>query len=245
MQVFFEIHSGLPREGPGDTRSTLKALSLLSDLKKIPQMADIGCGPGMQTLDLLDATDGTIVAVDNHQPFLDQLAASAARRGVADRLQIVNADMATLDFEPQSFDLIWSEGAAYCMGFENALKAWKPLLARRGALAVTEISWTKPDRPEEVQRFFDDEYPPMQDIAGNLAAFERAGYSEVGHFVLPESAWWDHYYIPIGKKLPEFREKYKNDAEALGAVELHDLEIEMYRKYSDCYGYVFYVMSLG
>ncbi len=245
MRVFFEIHSGLPREGPGNRLSTRKALSLLGGLKKKPRILDIGCGPGMQTLDLVDASGGTVVAVDNHQPFLDQLTRSAEQKGVAHRVKTLNADMASLDFEPGSFDLIWSEGAAYCMGFENALNAWKPLIAARGALAVTEITWTKPDRPDELQRFFDDEYPPMTNVAGNLAMIGRAGYTAAGHFVLPKSAWWDHYYTPIEKKLPALREKYANDTAALGVVESHEQEIELFRKYSDYYGYVFYLMRTG
>lgn len=32
MSFFFEIHKGIPREGPGDNESTRKALSLLNDL---------------------------------------------------------------------------------------------------------------------------------------------------------------------------------------------------------------------
>jgi len=37
---------------------------------------DIGCGPGMQTLELARISGGRIVAVDNHQPFLDVLSLS-------------------------------------------------------------------------------------------------------------------------------------------------------------------------
>jgi len=107
MRIFFEIHSDLPREGPGDRRSTEKALSMLSDLRKNPHILDVGCGPGMQTLDILDLTDGSIVAVDNHQPFLDQLSEKVIQKGIAGRVQIVNADMFSLDFHQATFDLIW------------------------------------------------------------------------------------------------------------------------------------------
>lgn len=244
MRIFFEIHSDLPREGPGDRRSTEKALSMLSDLKKNPYILDVGCGPGMQTLDLLDLTDGSIVAVDNHQPFLDQLSEKVMQKGIAGRVQIVNADMSSLDFHPATFDLIWSEGAAYSMGFKNALSTWKPFLVKQGYLAVTELTWIRPDPPDEAKRFFAEEYPVMQNIESNLEAIRRAGYNVVGHFTLPESAWWDNYYTPIEKKLPAFREKYKDNPEALAVVELHEVEIDIYRKYSDFYGYVFYVMQI-
>ena len=167
MRIFFEIHSDLPREGPGDRGSTEKALSMLSDLKKNPYILDVGCGPGMQTLDLLDLTDGSIVAVDNHQPFLDQLSEKVMQKGIAGRVQIVNADMSSLDFHPATFDLIWSEGAAYIMGFKNALSTWKPFLVKQGYLAVTELTWIRPDPPDEAKRFFAEEYPVMQNIESN------------------------------------------------------------------------------
>ena len=244
MRIFFEVHSDLPREGPGDRRSTEKALSMLTDLKQNPYILDIGCGPGMQTLDILDLTDGSVVAIDNHQPFLDQLSTKVIQKGIADRVQIVNADMASLDFRQATFDLIWSEGAAYIMGFEKALSRWKAFLVKHGYLAVTELTWIRHDPPGEVKRYFDKEYPVMQDIESNLEIIRRTGYHVIGHFTLPESAWWEHYYIPIEKKLPAFHEEYKDNPEALAVVELHEVEIDMYRKYSDFYGYVFYVMQI-
>jgi hypothetical protein len=37
--------------------------------------------------------------------------------------------------------------------------------------------------------------------------------------------------------------KYKDDKEAMAFLAVQELEIEMYRKYSDYYGYVFYIMQ--
>jgi len=136
MQIFFEIHSGLPREGPGDSRSTKRAFALLSDLPPEPHVLDIGCGPGMQTLDLARLTRGQIVALDNHQPFLDELSARARRAGLGSRVQAIYGDMEDLPFPRASFDLIWAEGSIYIFGFEKGLRAWKTLLRAGGYLAV-------------------------------------------------------------------------------------------------------------
>ncbi len=85
----------------------------------------------------------------------------------------------------------------------------------------------------------------MQDIESNLAAIRRAGYRAIGHFVLPESAWWEHYYTPVEQKLVALREKYKDNPKALAVVEFHQREIDLYRQYSDYYGYFFYVMEVN
>ena len=69
MDFFFEIHKDLPREGPGDTESTRKAFRKLAGLPEKPQILDIGCGPGAQTMDLALFSEGIIYAVDTPQPF--------------------------------------------------------------------------------------------------------------------------------------------------------------------------------
>ena len=50
-EVFWEIHSGLPREGPGDIKSTRMVRLMLKDLPRNPRILDVGCGPSMQTIE--------------------------------------------------------------------------------------------------------------------------------------------------------------------------------------------------
>ena len=73
MQIMLDVHSGLPRQGPGDDESTLRALSFCTELPMQPAVLDVGCGPGMQTVALARGTDGTITAVDLFEQFLDDL----------------------------------------------------------------------------------------------------------------------------------------------------------------------------
>ena len=154
VNVFFEVHSGLPREGPGDNESTKKAYLTLQDLPENPRILDIGCGPGMQTIALAKLSKGRIDAVDNHQPFLEQLKKKAEEEGVSEKITVVNGDMLALNYEDGSFDLIWSEGAIFVIGFEKGLREWRNLLTNKGYIVVSELSWLKPDPPEEVRKFF-------------------------------------------------------------------------------------------
>lgn len=236
MAVFFEIHSGLPREGPGDAESLARALALVPGLPPRPLVLDLGCGPGTQTLELARRTGGFVIGMDLHLPFLHDL----ARRIGPERVAAVRGDMARPPFAAGRFDLLWSEGAAYIIGFGEALRAWRPLLKPRAALALTDAVWLKPDPPELARRLW-EEYPALTDISANLEAIASRGYEVLGHFTLPEDAWWRHYYTPLAARLPELRRKYAAAPAALEIVTAHELEIEVRRLYGDYYGYEFFV----
>ena len=244
MNIFFELHRDIPREGPGDNASTRKAFSLLTDLPARPRMLDVGCGPGKQTIELARISSGNILAIDTHQPFLDVLSKTAEREGLAGNISCLNKSMLELDFEPGSFDAIWSEGAIYIIGFEKGLRAWRPFLKKGGYLAASELSWLKPQPPAEIKAFWGEGYPGMKAQEENLEILRKAGYREVGHFTLPESSWWDDYYTPLEKKIPILSEKYRDDEEAMALLRGSQQESDLYRKYSDWYGYVFYIMQV-
>ena len=244
MSIFHEVHQGLPREAPGDNSQTRKALSMLAELPARPRILDIGCGPGMQTIELAKRTRGTITAVDIRKPFLETLRRKAIEAGLDDRVTVMQASMFDLDFEKESFDLIWSEGAIYIIGFEKGLRTWQPLLKRCGYLAVTELSWIKAGPPGEVKSYWGKEYPEMKSVEQNRRIIRAAGYAETGHFILPESSWWEPYYRPMQERIDQLRQKYAGDADASGSLDQIEREIEMYRRYPTWYGYVFYLMQV-
>jgi len=242
-KIFWKVHSGLPREGPGDNESTKKAYRMLKDLPENPRILDIGCGPGMQTIELAKLSGGQIVALDNHQPFLDQLKKSTKKENFSDRIKPVKGDMFNLNYDNSSFDLIWSEGAIFVIGFEKGLREWKRLLTDKGYLVVSELAWLRHNVPEEAKTFMKQCYPVIKTTEENLEVAQKTGYRIVGSFVLPEKSWWDNYYTPIETKLPFVKARYKNDEESLQFLALEETEIEMFRKYSDYYGYVFYILQ--
>jgi ubiquinone/menaquinone biosynthesis C-methylase UbiE len=243
MSVLFEIHSGNLREGPGSFDSTKKAISYLNELTTNPKILDVGCGPGQQSIDLAKLTKGNITSIDNHQPYLDSLSRRVINQGLEYRITILNRDMSKLNFEPNSFDLIWSEGAIYNIGFENGLRLWKPLLKSNGYIAVTEISWLKETPPKELQDFWLEAYPKMKYIENNLEIIKKCGYKSINNFTLPESDWWN-YYTPILEKINLLKEKYKNKKQVLETIDLELKEIDIYKRYCEYYGYEFYIMQV-
>src|SRR5262245_29336002 len=241
--IFFELHSGLPREGPGSHDCTARALTMAGPLPPQLQIIDVACRPGMQTMDrAVLVSEARIVAVDIHAPFLQELQRRAKAAGVAHRIEALRADMAALPFAPGSFDLSWCEGAAYIMGVGKALRAWQPLLRPGGKLALTEAVWLKPNPPQSVRRCW-AQYPDMRDMAFNRKLVRDCGYELLGDFVLPPNAWWDDYYGPKQKRLAALLRKYAGDSSATAVLTESRDEMELHKHYSDYYGYVFLVMQ--
>ena len=243
MHLFFELYSDLPRQGPGDDASTLKTLSLVPYLPRSPRILDIGCGSGMQTLALARRTGGCITAVDIHQPYLDRLEQKAREAGLSEQISTLNCSMESLSFEDESFDLIWSEGAIYLMGFRDGLKSINRFLKPGGTAAVTDVAYLVPHPPPQVAAFWDEEYPAIDYYKNNLSAIKAAGYRFIDSFVLPESAWWENYYHPLAARCRAFRRKYENNPEAAAIAEMTEKEIALFREHAASYGYVFYIMQ--
>lgn len=243
MDILFELHSNLPREAPGNNDCTAKALSFVPRLPQNPQILDIGCGTGMQTITLAKLTGGQVIAVDIHQPYLDVLQQSAESENLSSNIQTYNCSMFSLDFKNESFDLIWSEGAIYVISFPEGLQSWCKFLKPGGTLAVTELCWLVKNPPDEPLQFWNQEYPNMKHFEENISIIQDCGYTYINSFTLPESAWWDEYYIPLQERISVLKNKYQGDAEAENILESHQAEIELYRNYSRCYGYVFYIMQ--
>jgi len=243
IELLVKLHRGLPRQGPGTTASTLRALSLCQSLPTRPDVLDVGCGAGVQTLDLARATGGTVTATDLFPAFLDQLREKTEDEGLTERITIRQADMNALPFAPESFDLIWSEGAVYIMGFDSGLTSWRPLVRPGGWLAVTEVSWLTPNPSEECRRFWAEGYPGMRGVEENLAAARSLGWEPAGHFTLPRTAWTEDYYAPLAARLPSFEAAHAHDSEALEVAAMTRYEMDLLQRSLEHYNYVFYVLK--
>jgi len=243
MGIFWELHTDLPQQAPGSNALTEQVLASLPRLGPDARILDVGCGPGRQTLVLARGSEAHVVAIDLLLPFLDVLRKRADGAGLSERIETHQMSMSDMSFEDACFDLIWSEGAIYNMGFENGLRAWRRLLRPGGHVVVTEACFLVADPPEAVRRFWAEDYPGMLDIEGCLSATGRAGYRVIEHRVLPESAWWDDYYDPLMARSEALRGRYADDPAALAHIDRGVFECDLYRRHSDSYGYVFYVLA--
>lgn len=242
-ELFYKIFSDIPRLGPGDTHSTLKAIQAIKEIPDNPKILDVGCGTGMQTIELIKHFGSKIVAVDNHSPYLEKLNSEAQRKGFEDQILCLNANMLDSDFVQEKYDLIWAEGSIYIIGIKKGLETFCDLLKSKGHIAATEVSWLKPNPPQDLIDYWNQEYPSITTIEQNLKTIQSLGFKLINYFTLPESSWWDNFYNPLEKRLSAFRAEYHENMDALELIDFIQLEIDMFRKYSEYFGYVFYIVQ--
>ncbi len=244
MDVLYAIFDAtMPRQGPGSDAATRRAWAHLEDVPPQPRVLDIGCGTGMQTRELARLSGGRVLALDNHHPYLRALQQHAAREGVSRHIAPVNASMMALPFAPATFDVIWSEGALYIIGFAQGLATCRPLLKPGGYLVVSEITWFTPEPAPELRQYWQEEQVVVCTVEANLQRIVQAGYRCVAHMHLPTDAWWDDFYTPMCQRMDSLRQQYRDDPARLEVINQQQREVDLYRAYPDQYGYEFYVMQ--
>ncbi|MFC1596934.1 class I SAM-dependent methyltransferase [Planctomycetota bacterium] len=241
MDYFLELYGSLPRAGPGDDASTRRALEMMEHLPPEPRILDVGCGPGMQTVELLRVTGGRVVALDLFSQMISRVRKAAESAGFADRLDTIQGDMNEMTFAPSSFDAVWSEGAIYFIGFEKGLARVRELVKPGGYVAVSEAVWLESDPPREAIDFW-REYPEIDTVERKLELVSGLGYQNVGHFVLPASSWTELYYEPLAKRVSECEQAWKGIPEAEDVLAEARDEMLEFGRCSRYFSYAFFVM---
>ncbi|TVQ42674.1 MAG: class I SAM-dependent methyltransferase [Gloeocapsa sp. DLM2.Bin57] len=241
-QLLIDLHKSANRQGPGSDTETEKALDLSKIDRSAPlKIADIGCGTGASTLLLARLLKAQITAVDLLEDFLDILKGRAENLGLSEKITPLCCSMDNLPFEDAEYDLIWSEGGIYNIGFEKGVKDWNRYLKTGGLLVVSEITWITASRPLELQKYWQGEYSQIDIASSKISVLENNGYSPIGYFVLPEHCWLDNYYQPMQDSFKDFLNRNGNSKEARAIVEAENREIELYKKYKNYYSYGVYI----
>jgi len=241
MDYFAEFFKNLPRQGPGDDASTLRALAFMENLPEKPRILDIGCGTGAQTLALARALDCEITALDIQPEVLEILEEKIRAEKLEHRIKTLQASMLEMPFEEKTFDIIWSEGTIYNIGFEEGILEFKKFLKPGGYFAVSEIVWTRNDTPSEIYSFWKKAYPAMDFISSKTVILERQNMMPKGYFLLPEKAWMENYYLPMQEQKKEFLKNFGDDPEAKQIIRAIEGEFATYRKFRNYYNYAFFI----
>lgn len=241
LTLIREYFSGMDRQGPGSKESTIKALSFIENIHADSRIVDLGCGTGSQTIVLAQNTPGNITGIDLCPAYIDRLNYKAKKLNLQERVKGVVGSMDKLDFQSNELDLIWCEGAIYNIGFEKGMNYWNKFLKKGGYIAVTEASWFTEDRPKEIFDFWNEAYPEIDTIPNKITQMQKAGYVVIASFILPEICWIDNFYVPEITAQKIFLEKYKGNKSAEEFVKYEKRGAELYNKYKEYYGYVFYI----
>jgi len=236
-----EFFTELERQGPGSTEETIKALGFIGNLSDKTKIADLGCGTGAQTIVLAQNTEATITALDLYAGSIDKLNATIEKLGLQNRVKGVVGSMDNLPFQNDEFDIIWSEGAIANIGFEKGLNYWRRFLKKDGYIAVTYESWFTDNRPAEIEEWWLSAVPEMATIGYNISIMQKTGYIPVAAFILPESCWIDNYFIPQKARQEEFLKKHAGNKTVENMIAFLRREADLYSKYKQYYGYVFYI----
>ncbi len=241
FNLICEYFSSIERQGPGSAEATLKALSFIDNLTHSSRILDLGCGTGGQTMTIAQNAPGQITGIDLFPLFIDLFNENAKDLGLHERVNGIVGSMEEIPFVNQEFDLIWSEGAIYNIGFKRGITEWHKFLKTGGYLAITEVSWLTNTRPDEINRFWLDAYPEIDSIANKISQIQNSGYKPIAAFVLPENCWVENFYTPQIEAQKTFLAKHKDNPTAKELVNNERHEAKMYSKYKDYYSYVFYI----
>ncbi|HMQ92926.1 MAG TPA: methyltransferase domain-containing protein [Amaricoccus sp.] len=228
MTGLMEVFSELDCWGPASEAATRRALAMVPFAPET--LLEIGCGPGMATMTLAEATTARILATDTAEGALDRLRDRVAAKGFGDRVEIRNLDMAQLPVPDDPWDVIWAEGSAYIIGVERAMRDWRGLLRPGGALVFSEMMWRTDEPSEALRAFWATEYPAMTRVPVRLEQARRAGYHVLGHFDMGREAM-DTYYRPLEARVAAMESRLE------GSRLLDDLRAEL-AAYHACDGLV-------
>jgi len=241
-KLLIDLHKGANRQGPGGDAETEKAINLAMLDRTAPlKIADIGSGTGASTILLARLLNARITAVDFLQEFLEVLEGRAKNIGLSEKITTLVCSMDNLPFGDEEYDVIWSEGAIYNIGFEKGVMDWNRYLKIGGLLVVSEITWITASRPSELQNYWAGEYPEIDVASSKINILEKNGFSPIGYFVLPEHCWLDNYYRPMQNNFKNFLNRNGNSEGARTIVEAENREIELYEKYKNHYSYGVYI----
>src|SRR2546423_2841238 len=234
------LFADMDKLGPGDDSVSLYVLRSLPE-HRFQVVVDAGCGAGRQTLVLADELKTLVHAVDSHQPFLDRLRHRAEKRNLAQLVRTHWMDMKDIPSVFPIIDLLWAEGAAYNIGFANALASWASAIRPNGFAVISELCWLRNKIPDVVREFFRSGYPEMQSVENNIATAEKAGYKIFNIYTLPKEAWVKNYYDTLE---PRAKSLVRHSEIAVRDFAVQTLkEIGTFKDAQDSYGYVFYVLQ--
>lgn len=235
---FYAAYKYLDRLSPGSEETTLRVIDNV-DLDRDDELniLDIACGVGTSTVLLANHFEkSTVEGFDMFEHYKNNLEEKIDENGLSDRVYAYQMDMRDPDFANEEFDLVFCEAAIEIIGFKKGLAEWKRLLKPNGYMIVSDVTWLR-NPSSESRQFWKNIYSEVDTIENKISQIRNLGYEFIDYVVVPKNDWKD-YHNGLEKNLNSL----SGDKSAKEFVNQIRKEIETYRRNTDDYSYVFYVM---
>ena len=187
-----------------------------------PRILDIGCGSGVPTMELARLGQGEVVGIDIDQPALGKLTKKIREAGFSNRVQAVNCSILDMVFPDESFDIIWSEGSIFVIGFKRGIQEWKRFLKPNGFMVIHDEKGNVEEKLEQISNY---------------------GYKLLGYFILSEDTWWTEYFAPLEKLIATSLTSYTDDPHTLEELHQAQRELEMFKNNPERNSSVYFVIQ--
>jgi ubiquinone/menaquinone biosynthesis C-methylase UbiE len=200
---------------------TRRAFRMLPKLDR-PRILDIGCGSGVPTMELARLGQGEVTGIDIDQSALDKLTRKIQEAGLSDRVRAANCSILDMAFPDESFDIVWSEGSIFVIGFKRGIQQWKRFLKPGGFMVIHDERGNVEEKLEQIS---------------------KCGYKLLGYFILSEETWRIEYFAPLQKLIAESQTSPADDPHTLEELSQARRELEMFRRSLEHNSSVYFVMQ--
>jgi ubiquinone/menaquinone biosynthesis C-methylase UbiE len=200
---------------------TRKAFHTLPPLEN-PLILDVGCGSGVPAIELVRLCNGNIIALDIDQTKLDIFKKKVKDAGLNNRIQIIKRSLLQLNFPDEYFDIIWTEGSIFVIGFEKGLKEWYHFIKPGGYLVVHDEIKAMSEKKDIIQ---------------------QCGYILIDTIVIPEEVWWNVYCEPLEKQIMKLMKKYKGNETMTALLQDEQNKIDKFENKPELFTSIFYIMQ--
>lgn len=244
MDIHEELYEDLEKASPERLSFTRKAFRLLPRLER-PRILDAGCGRGDVTIELARLGGGEVFGIDRDDRALEIFRERIRDEGLDKRVHAIHGSFLDMDFDPESFDIVWAEGSLHIVGLEAGLLALRRFIRPGGFLVVHEMVWIRPDPPTQVIERWGGRFPGIPGIDEFIEMAAKHKLSIEDRLAFTDDFWGRNYYDPLERRIALLREKYSDNRKALAILDREQSEVDRYRACARWVGSCFFILKCG
>lgn len=132
----------------GGFKATRELINLCH-ISKNKYILDVGCSVGRTVCSIAKRYDSRVVGIDISERMIERAKERAKREGVKNRVEFLIADVQSLPFEKDLFDVVISESVtAFPDDKQKAISDYVRVTKPGGYVGLNEVTWIKTEPPE-------------------------------------------------------------------------------------------------